>query len=86
MEKTGAMMERLQGNENPAFEKPSRAQLEANVKISHNWKTAVASGTFSGHQALHIATLIDFLEKQNAEAIKVFEAESLAHPEWSVKA
>ena len=86
MEKMADMMERV-GNTNSAFEsvKPSREQLEANVQISHNWHTAVASGQFQGAQALHIATLLDFLSKQNAEATKIWEAEFAAHPEWGRK-
>ena len=89
MEKMADMMERV-GNTNSAVDmvetvKPSREQLEANVQISHNWRTAVASGQFQGAQALHIATLLDFLSKQNAEATKIWEAEFAAHPEWGRK-
>ena len=67
-------------------DKPTRDQLEANVKISHNWKTAVASGTYSGHQALHIATLLDFLTSENVKAVAAFEAEYKIHPEWKKEA
>ena len=77
MTDTKTMMEKLQA--------PTRAQLQANIQISHNWMTAVRSGTFPGHASLHVATLLDFLEKQNAEATKAYEAESLSHPEWGTK-
>lgn len=75
---TKEMMEKVAG-------KPTREQLEANVKISHNWKTAVASGTFAGAQALHIATLLDFLQNENKKAMEAYEAEFAAHPEWGRK-
>lgn len=60
----------------------SREQLEGNIKISHNWMTAVRAGTYKGHEALHIATLLDFLQKQHDQARLDYEAESLQHPEW----
>lgn len=63
--------------------KATREQLEANIKISHNWKTAVASGTFAGAQALHIATLLDFLANENAKAVKVYESEFPADVQWN---
>ena len=62
---------------------PNREQLEANIKISHNWITALRSGTFSGGVALHIATLLDFLEKQNSEAVKTYESTFQKVPDWS---
>ena len=66
MTDTKTMMEKLQS--------PTKEQLEANIKVSHNWMTAVRSGTFQGHQAIHIATLLDFLETQNRASVKEFEA------------
>ncbi len=67
------------------IQKPTRDQLEANIKISHNWKTAVASGTFAGAQSLHIATLLDFLQTQHNEAVKAYEAAFPAQPEFGPK-
>ena len=65
--------------------KPTRDQLEANIKVSHNWITAVSSGTFNGAACLHIATLLDFLQQQNKLAVKDFEAmyPPAATPEWT---
>ena len=70
------MMEAAQTNSNPAHEpqKPTREQLEANIKISHNWMTAVGSGTYHGNQSLHIATLLDFLQTENKKAVSAYEA------------
>ena len=75
---TKEMMEKLQG-------KPSRQELEANIKIAHNWMTAVRGGTYQGHQTIHIATLLDFLERQHSENVKRFDAEFAVHPEWAKK-
>lgn len=79
------MMKRNNTNANAAFEKPTKDQLEANIKISHNWATAVRSGTFSGAQSLHVATLLDFLMSENKKALMAYEQEALTHPEWGVK-
>ena len=79
MESSKEMIERLQ-NEHGAG--PSRQELEANIKIAHNWITAVSSGTYQGHQSLHIATLLDFLKQQHDKNVQLFEAEVVKHPEW----
>lgn len=65
-------------------QKPTRDQMEANIKISHNWITAVRAGTYSGKDTLHIATLLDFLQNQNLQAVKDYEAQfpAAAAPEW----
>jgi hypothetical protein len=63
----------------------TREQLQANVQISHNWKTAVASGEFKGSVSLHIATLLDFLENENKKAIAAYEAAFPATPEFGRK-
>jgi len=65
--------------------KPTREQLEANIKISHNWITAIRSGTFAGAQSLHVATLLDFLGKQHEDAVKSYEAAFPAQPEFGKK-
>lgn len=62
---------------------PSRNELEANIKVSHNWITAVNSGTFHGAASLHIATLLDFLQKQHDAAVAQYEKQSAGHPEWA---
>ena len=61
---------------------PTRDQLEANIKISHNWITAIRSGQFAGGVSLHVATLLDFLQKQNEQATAEYEAAAASHPEW----
>lgn len=64
---------------------PSRNELEANIKVSHNWITAVNSGEFKGSASLHIATLLDFLQKQHDSAVAQYEKQSPAQPEWKDK-
>ena len=71
------MMEKLQGQ--------SRAELEGNIQVAHNWITAITGGTYQGHQALHIAALLDFLKRQYDENVKIYEAQKLKHPEWTKK-
>jgi hypothetical protein len=70
------MMEKVQ--------KPTRDQLEANIKISHNWITAIRAGNYGGKDVLHIATLLDFLQNQHNNAVKDFEAQfpPAAAPQW----
>lgn len=60
----------------------TREQLQANVQISHNWKTAVASGEYKGAVSLHIATLLDFLEKEHVKAVAAYEAAFPAQPQF----
>ena len=74
MTDTKTMMDKLQA--------PTKAQLEANIQVSHNWMTAVRAGTFPGHTAIHIATLLDFLEQQNKACVKEYETLHPA-PEFS---
>jgi hypothetical protein len=70
----GAMAERL-GNANPAAELTlTRGQMENNIKAAHNWRTAVAAGTFKGHECIHIATLLDFLNVQHKISTEQYEA------------
>lgn len=78
MQDTKDMMDKIQG-------RPSREQLENNVKVFHNFRTAVRSGTFAGAQAPHIAALLSLLDHEHDDNMKKYEAESLAHPEWSGK-
>jgi hypothetical protein len=63
-------------------EKPSKTQLEANVRVSDLWRKAVRRGTFSGSDAEAIGTLINFLDDQNRQAVAAYEAEMAVHPEW----
>jgi lipopolysaccharide biosynthesis regulator YciM len=72
MSTTKEMMEKLQ--EKPDYSKPNKQQLEQNIQISHNWIKAITSGTFPGHASLHIATLLDFLQRQHQDATKEFES------------
>jgi hypothetical protein len=64
----------------------SRQQLEMNIKIAHNWRTAVSAGMFSGRDWMHIATLLDFLQKQHDESVKQYETKFPATPEYKAKA
>lgn len=63
-------------------DKPTRAQLQANITISGNWIKGVQSGSFPGTMTLHVAALLDFLTKQHDAALAEYERESLTHPEW----
>ena len=70
----GAMAERL-GNANPAaVPELTREQMENNIKAAHNWRTAVAAGQYKGHEALHIATLLDFLNVQHRLSTEAYES------------
>ena len=66
------------------LEGPKAKELEQNIKIAHNWMTALRSGTFKGQECLHIATLLDFLQVQHDSAVKAFEAMHPA-PEFGKK-
>jgi hypothetical protein len=63
----------------------SREFLEGRVKMIHNFKTAVRSGTFAGAQAEHIAVLLNVLEQDYQSAVKAYEAAAATHPEWGQK-
>ena len=70
----GAMAERL-GNSNPAaVPELTREQMENNIKAAHNWRTAVAAGQYKGHEALHIATLLDFQNVQHRLSTEAYES------------
>lgn len=73
--------------ENPAGVRipATRDQHQAKVKSFSNWIKAVGAGQFIGSDSLHIATLLNLLEAEHAQALAEFEKESLTHPEWGTK-
>ena len=87
-ESSAAMINRLQGGVGAPGEPndiTARQEAEANIKVSRNWITAINSGTFPGYASLHVATLLDFLTKQNEIHTKAYEEMFAAHPEWAKK-
>jgi hypothetical protein len=60
----------------------TRDQHQAKIKSFSNWIGAVSAGSFVGKDSLHIATLLNLLESEHAQALADFEAQSLTHPEW----
>ena len=64
--------------------KPKREELEANIKISQNWITAVKAGNFPGAFAMDIGMLLGFLANQNELAKKDYEA-MFPPAEWGKK-
>lgn len=85
--KTGMaeMMEKVGSVGQPA--KPSREQLEGNIRTLKFWTSAIEGGQYKGKDAIHITTLLNFLDHQFQMATKEFEENysAAAAPEWHVK-
>lgn len=62
--------------------KPTRFELTENIRVAGFWLKALKRGTFLGEDAVAVASLCGFVEKQLDLSTKEFEAESLTHPEW----
>ena len=56
----------------PPVPGPSREQLEASIKALHNYRTAVAAGTFSGREARYIAGLLELLDHEHNSAARLY--------------
>ena len=56
----------------PPVPGPSREQLETSIKALHNYRTAVAAGTFSGHQSRYIAGLLELLDHEHNAAARLY--------------
>ncbi len=67
----------------PPKEVPSsKLDLENKIKAMDNFRKAVRSGTFSGGVAHHIAALTNLLDQEYDSALKEYEGQLAAHPEW----
>ena len=63
----------------------TRDQHQAKIRSFANWLKAVSAGNFIGSDSLHIATLLNLLEAEHAQAVADFERESMTHPEWGTR-
>lgn len=60
----------------------TRDEHEGKIKSFTSWIGAVEQGTFPGKSSLHIATLLNLLNKELDQALADYERESMSHPEW----
>jgi hypothetical protein len=55
----------------------TKVELEEKIKAMQNFITAVKSGTFNGNACMYIAGLLNLLQREHDETVKIYES---AHP------